>query len=98
MYPLEILRELLSYIPAVAKSHPPASKGGKPFIPELGAESDLTPLHLAAHQGNENVVRVLFNSAGVIADVKSKINVRRWQERRTCIGNFLLIHLALINV
>ena len=72
----EMLRELLTHIPATIPSLPPAAKGGKPFIPALGKESDLTPLHMAAYQGNENVVRVLFNSPGVVADVKSRIHVR----------------------
>ncbi|KAA0198653.1 hypothetical protein HAZT_HAZT005549, partial [Hyalella azteca] len=81
----EILRELISHMPATIKSMPPAAKGGKPFIPELGAESDLTPLHLAAHQGNENVIRVLFNSPGVVADVKSKIH------------HYIPLHMACIN-
>lgn len=34
----------------------------------LGNESGMTPLHFAAYSGNENVVRLLLNSAGVQVD------------------------------
>ncbi|XP_064110745.1 serine/threonine-protein phosphatase 6 regulatory ankyrin repeat subunit C-like isoform X2 [Macrobrachium nipponense] len=70
----EIVRELLSHIPATIKSEPPMMTGGRPFLPDLGAEADLTPLHLAAHEGNEGVVRILFNIPGVQPDVTSRLN------------------------
>ncbi|KAK7084117.1 hypothetical protein SK128_005221, partial [Halocaridina rubra] len=70
----EIVRELLSHIPATIKSEAPVMGNSRPFIPELGAEADLTPLHLAAHEGNEGVVRILFNIPGVQPDVTSRLN------------------------
>lgn len=70
-----MVRELLSHIPATVMSEPPGSRGEGSLLPNLGSESDLTPLHLAAHQGNEGVVRVLLNLPSVLPDVKSKLNV-----------------------
>ena len=35
----------------------------------------MTPLHLAAFSGNENVVRLLLNSAGVQVDAATHENV-----------------------
>ncbi|XP_069948336.1 serine/threonine-protein phosphatase 6 regulatory ankyrin repeat subunit B-like [Cherax quadricarinatus] len=80
----EIVRELLSHIPATIKSEPPILSGGRPFLPDLGAEADLTPLHLAAHEGNEGVVRILFNIPGVQPDVTSRLN------------GYIPLHLACI--
>ncbi|KAG7161085.1 Ankyrin-3-like 5, partial [Homarus americanus] len=77
----EIVRELLSHIPATIKSDPPILSGGRPFLPDLGAEADLTPLHLAAHEGNEGVVRILFNIPGVQPDVTSRLNVAKMDKR-----------------
>lgn len=37
----------------------------------LGNESGMTPLHFAAYSGNENVVRLLLNSAGVQVDAST---------------------------
>lgn len=71
-----MVRELLAHIPATIKSEPPILGGGRPFLPDLGAEADLTPLHLAAHEGNEGVVRILLNIPGVQADGISRLNVR----------------------
>lgn len=71
-----MVRELLAHIPATIKSEPPILSGGRPFLPDLGAEADLTPLHLAAHEGNEGVVRILLNIPGVQADGTSRLNVR----------------------
>lgn len=70
-----MVRELLAHIPATIKSEPPILSGGRPFLPDLGAEADLTPLHLAAHEGNEGVVRILLNIPGVQADGTSRLNV-----------------------
>lgn len=42
---------------------------------ELGNESGMTPLHLASFSGNENVVRLLLNSAGVQVDAATTENV-----------------------
>lgn len=72
----EMVRDLLAHIPATIKSEPPILSGGRPFLPDLGAEADLTPLHLAAHEGNEGVVRILLNIPGVQADGTSRLNVR----------------------
>lgn len=49
-------------MPGTVKSDPPT---GGSLVGELGSESGMTPLHLAAYSGNENVVRLLLNSAGV---------------------------------
>ncbi|KAL7641411.1 UNVERIFIED_CONTAM: hypothetical protein RMT77_008551 [Armadillidium vulgare] len=70
----EMTRELLSHIPAIVKSEPPGVRGEGALLPNLGAEADLTPLHLAAHQGNEGVLRVLLNLPNVLPDVKSKLH------------------------
>jgi hypothetical protein len=63
----EMVRELLTYISATTPSEPPISVAAS-FIKELGTESGLTPLHMAAYSGEENVVRLLLNSQGVQVD------------------------------
>jgi ankyrin repeat protein len=54
------------------KSDPPSGTG---LVAELGNESGMTPLHLAAYSGNENVVRLLLNSAGVQVEAATTENV-----------------------
>lgn len=49
---------------------------GQSLVPELGSESGMTPLHLAAYSGNENVVRLLLNSPGVQVDAATTENVK----------------------
>jgi ankyrin repeat protein len=44
-------------------------------VGELGNESGMTPLHLASYSGNENVVRLLLNSAGVQVEAATTENV-----------------------
>lgn len=68
----DTVRELLANVPAVVKSDPPQ---GASLVGELGNESGMTPLHLAAYSGNENVVRLLLNSAGVQVDTATTENV-----------------------
>lgn len=51
------------------------SPTGQSLVPELGSESGMTPLHLASYSGNENVVRLLLNSAGVQVDAATSENV-----------------------
>lgn len=64
------MRELLTYIPATTESDPPISLASS-FLKELGTESALTPLHLASFSGEENVVRLLLNSQGVLVDAQT---------------------------
>lgn len=42
---------------------------------ELDGEAGLTPLHLAAYSGDENVIRLLLNSPGVTVEQPSAQNV-----------------------
>lgn len=65
---LDTVRELLSHIPATVRSDPPS---GVSVLGVLGNESGMTPLHFAAYSGNENVVRLLLNSAGVQVDAST---------------------------
>lgn len=48
---------------------------GISILGELGTESGMTPLHLAAYSGNENVVRLLLNSVGVQVETVTNENV-----------------------
>ena len=65
---------MLSHVPASIKSELPSSTIHT-IAPELIGEYDLTPLHLAAYSGSEDVVRVLLNSSGVDVEEKSNPSV-----------------------
>ena len=71
----DTVRELLSHVPASIKSEIPSSPIHT-IAAELVGEYDLTPLHLAAYSGSEDVVRVLLNSSGVDVEDKSTPSVR----------------------
>uniref|UniRef100_A0A0P5ALS6 No mechanoreceptor potential C n=1 Tax=Daphnia magna TaxID=35525 RepID=A0A0P5ALS6_9CRUS len=70
----EIVREMLTYVPAGVRSEAPTSLSGSGVLRELDGEAGLTPLHLASYSGDENVVRLLLNSAGVTVDQPSAQN------------------------
>ena len=61
-------------MPATLKSETPTAATSS-FIRELGSESGLTPLHMAAYSGKENIVRLLMNSPGVQVDATTNLNV-----------------------
>ncbi len=65
----------MTHVPAGLKSELPASPNHAIALP-LAAESELTPLHMAAYSGSENVVRALLNSSGVQVDAASVPSVR----------------------
>lgn len=67
---------MLAHVPAGIRSEMPTSLSGTGVLRELDGEAGLTPLHLAAYSGDENVVRLLLNSAGVTVDQPSAQNVR----------------------
>ena len=69
------MRELLAYVPAGIRSENPSSLSTSGVLRELEGEAGLTPLHLAAYSGDENVVRLLLNSPGVSVDQPSAQNV-----------------------
>lgn len=66
---------MLAHVPAIVKSDPPS---GASLVGELGNESGMTPLHLSSYSGNENVVRLLLNSAGVQVEASTTENVSMW--------------------
>ncbi|XP_059094121.1 ankyrin-1-like [Tigriopus californicus] len=66
----ETTRELLTHIPAQAKSNFPVLVNLS-LAREIATECDLTPLHLASFTGAENVVRILLNYAGVNVECQS---------------------------
>ena len=74
MFYLDTVRELLTHVPAGSKSELPATPQHA-IAMDLSTESDLTPLHLAAYSGSENVVRALLNSSGVQVDAGSNPSV-----------------------
>jgi ankyrin repeat protein len=76
----DTVRELLSHVPASLKSQLPSSPIHT-IASELVGEYDLTPLHLAAYSGSEDVVRVLLNSSGVDVEDKSTPSVRQYYIR-----------------
>lgn len=61
-------------MPANAMSELPTSQSYA-IAPELANESELSPLHLAAYAGSEDVVRVLLNSSGVNVEGACKPSV-----------------------
>ena len=66
---------MLTHVPVSVRSEVPASLFGPPVLRELEGEAGLTPLHLAAYSGDENVVRLLLNSPGILVDQPSAQNV-----------------------
>lgn len=68
---------MLVHVPAGVRSEVPTSLSGTGVLRELDGEAGLTPLHLAAYSGDENVVRLLLNSAGVTVDQPSAQNVTK---------------------
>ena len=72
--PIDVVQELLAHVPATVTSASPALLSTS-LVKELGSESGLTPLHLAAYSGRENVVRILLNSPGVQHDAVTNLNV-----------------------
>ncbi|GAB6027875.1 hypothetical protein CHUAL_002089 [Chamberlinius hualienensis] len=70
----DFVREITSAVPASLKSDPPGSSGADTYFKEMGPDSGLTPLHLAAQCGHESVVRLLLNFPSVQADAASTVN------------------------
>ncbi|XP_026785883.3 transient receptor potential cation channel, subfamily N, member 1 [Pangasianodon hypophthalmus] len=66
---VEVVREILTKVPATTCSEPPSRDATRKH--QLLAESGYTPLHFAAQSGHENVVRLLLNSPGVLADAET---------------------------
>jgi len=68
---------MLVHVPAGVVSEVPVSLSGSLVLRQLDGEAGLTPLHLAAYSGDENVVRLLSNSPGVHVEQPSTQNVNR---------------------
>jgi hypothetical protein len=85
---LETAREILVYVPAGVRSEIPAT--GSSVLRELDGEAGLTPLHLAAYSGDENVVRLLLNSPGVSVDQPSSQNVKQFTYFQPSVPNKIL--------
>ncbi|XP_011692189.1 PREDICTED: serine/threonine-protein phosphatase 6 regulatory ankyrin repeat subunit B [Wasmannia auropunctata] len=83
----DMVRELLTHIPGTVKSDPPT---GGSLVRGLGAESGMTPLHLAACSGNEKVVQFLLNSADV--QVNAATTENGWNPLHlACFGGYVTI-------
>lgn len=63
---VDFARELLTSVSATVLSEQPAVMNS--IVKETNAEPGLTPLHLACHSGQENLVRLLLNYPGVQVD------------------------------
>ena len=72
----ETTRELLTHVPAGLKSELPSS-APHAIAADLATEAELTPLHMGAYSGSENVVRALLNSSGVQVDAATVPSVRK---------------------
>ena len=58
---------------------------GQSLVRELAGEGGLTPLHLAAYSGSENVVRGLLNSPAVqVGRQKMGTNKLNYNEQISC--------------
>lgn len=58
-------------MPATVLSEQPTINNA--IVKEIGAEPGLTPLHLASHSGQENMVRLLLNYPGVQVDMAAEL-------------------------
>ena len=63
---MEFARELLATVPVTIVSVSPTVNNN--LVKHIGGESGLTALHLACHSGQENMVRLLLNYPGAMAD------------------------------
>lgn len=66
---------MLAHVPAGVRSEEPVCLSGSWVLRQLEGEAGLTPLHLASYSGDENVVRLLLNSPGVLVEQPSAQNV-----------------------
>ncbi|XP_011693090.1 PREDICTED: short transient receptor potential channel 2-like [Wasmannia auropunctata] len=82
-----MVRKLLTHIPRNVKSDPPI---GGFLVGELGVESEMTSLHLAAYSGNEKIVQLLLNSTGIEVDAATKEN--GWNPLHlACLGGHITV-------
>ncbi|XP_072007198.1 uncharacterized protein [Engystomops pustulosus] len=68
----DLVREILTKVPATIQSEPPKSIADIVLMKEHGGESGYTPLHLASQSGHESLVRLLLNYPGVQADAATR--------------------------